>query len=288
MLDGDGGTPGGLQFEPPQGADKESRQLAEGTLLLLYDNSGIKLGVLDIPKRAFHPLVNADPLLRSSQETYADDHRANGMLPGRARALSPGRSQFVMAATKYEGDKPVISLVVVDFVQGRHKIVALDVDATRLNALQKLTPQWIDRYYAWARAADGTESLAARSPVPRRPWTGYLTDRGAESQAYRLLPVTEGMKETFVAYLESKHGAVRLPPKPGQASLTVQIGADAFDITFYKSNQTLVFEPALGLYKESAIAACRSIAEEFDRQLADGGHQSAFAHLAAADIWAER
>lgn len=286
-LDSVGGTPGELHFEPPQGAEKESRNLIEGKLLLLFDNSGIKLGVLDVPGRAFHALVNPDPLLRSSQESYADDYRANGMLPGRARSLSPARNQFVMAATKYEGDKPVMSLIVVDFVQGRHKIVTLDLDATRLNALQKLTPQWIDRYYTWARAPDGTESLAARRPVPKLPWTGFLTDPSVESAAYRLLPVTEDMKSSFVSYLESRHGAVRLPPKSGQTSLTVQIGADKFDITFYASNHTLVFEPMLGLYTESAIAACRSIAAGFDQLLEGGGNQSPFTRLVAADIWAE-
>lgn len=287
-LDGADGAPGSVVFEPATGAEQESRSLTEGKLLLLYDNSGIKLGVLDIPRRAFHPLVNADPMQRSSQEIYSDDYRANGMVPGRARALSPARSQFVMAGTRYEGDKPAISLIVVDFVQGKHKIVALDGDGMRLNAFQKMTPQWIDRYYTWTLAPDGSEQLSARRPVPKAPWTGFLTDRSVESAAYRLLPVSPDMRDIFISHLEGEHGAVRLQPKPGQISQTLQIGPDKFDVTYYATNHTLVFEPATGLYTESAIAACQSIATGFDQRLKEGANQASFTRFAAGDLWAER
>lgn len=285
-LDGANGQPAPVSLAAP-GSGNEPRSLIEGKLLVLLDNSGIKIGVLDIGRRAFHLLMHPDPAQRLSQESYDDGYRANGAVPGRARALSPGRGQFVMVGTKYVNDKPAVSLLVVDFVRRTHVIVSLDIDATRLNALQKATPQWLDRFYAWTTTADGIERLAPRRPVPMTLWTGFATDRAAESAAYRLQPVAASAPAAFVEYLERTHGAVRLPAKPGETDQTVRIQADTFVVRLYATSQMLVFEPALGLYTESAIAACQTIAAAYDKQLASGAFQSQFTHLDVSNLWAE-
>jgi hypothetical protein len=284
-LDSASGHPGPKVYSPAKVTD-EARLLAGGKLLLLFGISN-KLGVLDVGALKFHPLASTGALEQNGMDHYTDGYRDDGGPNGKAREVSPGGTQFVQLATKYVNDQPAHAFVVIDFARNTHALVPLDVNATRLNSLRKLTPQWFARYYEWTTGTDGTERFSARRAVPAARWAGYLTDRAAESPQYRLQPVSSQMQAAFMAHLESKHGAVRLPPKPGQTDISLRIGADAFALRYYADGQMLTFEPALDSYTESAIAACQAIGNGFEQVLAGGAHQALFTQLAARDIWAE-
>ena len=285
-LDSPAGHPGPKVYRPAKASD-EARLLAGGRLMLLFGVSN-KLGVLDLATLKFHALMNTDPSQQNGMDYYTDGYRDDGGPHGKAREVSPGGTQFVQLATKYVNDQPSHAFVVIDFARNTHALVPLDVNATRLNSFRKLTPQWFSRCYEWSTGKDGNERLSARRSMPAMRWSGYLTDRAAESPQYRLQPVSPTMQAAFIAHLEVLHGAVRLPPKPGQTDITLRIGADAFALKYYDEGQMLTFEPALDSYTESAIAATRAIGEGFEQVLANGSHQSLFTQLTSRDIWAER
>ena len=285
-LDSEAGHPGPKRYNPSN-ATPESRTLAGGKQLLLFNNGANKLGVLDVASLSFHGLEGTVTSQHNGMDHYSGDFRDDGGPNGRARAVSPSGTQFVQVAVKYVDGKPLNAFVVIDFARKRHAIVPLDVDATRLNSFRKMTPEWLARYYEWTTGQDGVERFAAKRLSAAQPWTGYFTDRRVESAQYRLQPVSADMLGYFIGQLETSYGAVRQPPKPGQLSVTVQIGAESLDLSYYADSQMLTVSPMLGVYTESAIAACEKIATEFDRQLAGGAHQALFTHLASRDIWAE-
>lgn len=285
-LDSASGHPGPKVYRPAKAGD-EARVLSGGRLMLLFGISN-KLGVLDVSTLKFHALVNTAPSQHDGMDHYTDGYRDDGGPHGKAREVSPRGTQFVQLATKYVNDQPTHAFVVIDFAKNSHVLVPLDVNATRLNTFRKLTPEWFARHYEWSTGPGGSERLAARRPVPPARWAGYLTERAAESPQYRLQPVSPTMQAAFIAHLEAKHGAVRLPAMPGQTEIRLRIGADAFALRYYAEGQMLTFEPALDSYTERAMAACRDIGEGFEQVLAGGAHETLFTQLASRDIWAER
>lgn len=291
-LDSEAGQPGDKRH-PLADLRTETRTLAGGRLLLLYGAMGDKLGVLDTASRVFHPLAFPTPASGPSGAIFADGYRDDGGRSGRVRALSPSRTQFVQLGMKYVGDRRQDALIVVDFVQRSHVVVALDVDATRLNDHRKLTPAWLLRNFDWAASRDsraGSERLVARRGATPAPWTGVLADANVEPAGYRVQPVTPAMQAALLAYLVARHGAVVVPASGAAAAGEdrVRIGGDLFDLNYRPDDQVLSFTQALGTYSAEGVLRCSQVGAGFDVLLAGGAHQALFTRLASHQIESER
>src|SRR4030095_10033499 len=77
-----------------------------------------------------------------------------------ARALSPGRSQYVLVGNRRRNDQFEYALVCVDFAKNRGYAVPFDMAATRIESVWDVTPDFIAHYFQWTKQPDGAERLA--------------------------------------------------------------------------------------------------------------------------------
>lgn len=163
-LDAGQGQPGpsqrwGIQHEP---APEAGTVLAGGRWLRLGSRT-----VLDVATLTAHevspwvPYRPGEPVHNLSRE--GDE----------ARAFSPGRSAYVLAASGYAAPPSQgrdWGLLVVDIASGTAEALRIDRRRQRFADADDMTPAWIAHHFDWQRGADGRERLRLRPDARPWPW----------------------------------------------------------------------------------------------------------------------
>jgi hypothetical protein len=144
-LDSDNGQPGAEKGPKVRDATGEPLTERGGRLLLVS-----KRRVVDIDSRRHYPIaVNTTEHV----EVTGGYNAGNDV----ARALSPGRSQFVVIGDRNVNNAFEYALVVADFTTGRVYGLPFDPHTLRLESAADATPAWISHYFEWTREPGGAE-----------------------------------------------------------------------------------------------------------------------------------
>ena len=169
-LDTEGGQPGIPQtfgIEAVEDLDAGTR-VAGGRWLRL----GSRL-VVDVPSLAVHavepwvPHRPGEPITSLSRD--GDE----------ARAFSPRRTQFVLAASGYDYERDgaqACGLLVVDVPSGTAYELRVDRRRFRFADTSDLTAEWITHHFAWTLDGAQRERLVPRGDFTPWPWRGRLRE----------------------------------------------------------------------------------------------------------------
>ena len=245
-------------------ARKESRTLSGGKLLLINRDRVLDIGTL----RSY--VVNL----------YGGASKLEGFNASNepARALSPGRSQYVLVGSRDRNDQYDYALVCVDFANSRGYAVPFDMAATRVEEPAEVTPDFIGHYFQWTKQADGSERLALKKNATPLPWLGRLINFGGGAVEYRLAPVHPKMMQTFISFLQREFAAQISAPgsDPNRAKVTIEDWP--FNLWFRpeKGGLSLYAEVSATKSTAPAYAIIHRIGKRFDSELAKGQYQSEF------------
>ena len=195
-----------------------------------------------------------------------------------ARALSPGKSQYVLVGERSRGDQFEHALVPIDYAHNRAYAVPFDMNAMRIQSADEVTPDFIAHYFQWTQEADG-ERLALRKKAAPLPWRGRLKNFGGGAVEYHLMPVLPKMMPVFVSFLQRQFAAQVLPQgaDPDRAKMTIENWP--FNLWFQPQTKelSLYAEASATQSTAPAYAIIQRIARRFDDDLAKGQYQSEFA-----------
>ncbi|MEO8385698.1 MAG: hypothetical protein ABI583_10680 [Betaproteobacteria bacterium] len=271
FLDSVAGQPGELQgLNAGPSLEAMGRDLGKtGTLMVLPELNGIldlgtlKFQVYNVLKA--HKWVYNDP----NFDGFSFDESPTGQ----ARVWWPTKGQFALVRYKYTSGDTVKSFAfeLVDLKTDSAYLVPFDVNQTRLTTLADITPDWISHYFQW-----GGEKLSLKKGQKPLPWIGSLNAASPGNFNYNLQPITPEMQPALMKFLVNNFGAKvdASTQMPHVIGLTIQ--QQSFKLSYYDSSKTLVLEPEFG----SPRALTLQIAQQFNRELAQGKHQTLFTTFA--------
>ena len=273
FLDSAAGQPGELQelkagANPDANATVMGRDLGKtGTLMLLPDLNGI----LDLSTLEFRT-YNA---LKSHKWVY-DDPDFGGFSfdespTGQARVWWPARRQFALVRYRYVNAARLFAFELVDLKTDTAYLVPFDLNQTRLTTLGDITPGWMNHYFQWIG-----DKLSLKMDQKSLPWIGSLNAAPEGHFNYNLQPVTSEMQKVLTKFLVESFGAVADGSKQMSHVTGLTIQGKPFKLNYYDTGKTLVLEPEYG----SPKALTLQIAEQFNRELAQGNHQALFTMFA--------
>jgi hypothetical protein len=197
---------------------------------------------------------------------------------GPARALSPGKSQYVLVGERSRGDQFEHALIPVDFARNHAYAVPFDMAAMRIQSAEEVTPDFVAHYFQWTQQADGERLAVIKNAAPL-PWRGRLKNFGGGAVEYHLMPVLPKMMQTFMEFLQREFAAQSLPQgaDPNRAKLTIENWP--FNLWFQPQSKelSLYAEASATQSTAPAYAIIQRIARRFDDDLAKGQYQSEFA-----------
>lgn len=273
-LDSDAGQPGAPQAWGMAKVDPTAQTGWKGGRFLLL-GSRVVLDVETLERHEVEPWV---PMVPGQPVTSL-------MREGdRARAFSPGRTQYVLAGSQYDdarGQGQVHGLLVVDLLRGsayelrvdRHRMPFADADDMDL--------RWISHYFAWQRDAQG-ERLVPRAGAPRLPWQGRISTASGGNVEYHVERVRPTLLDALRRVALAQPGAAPAPdwldPGRGVDGNTVRIGACLLGLSVNASGQMPgdAFS-RVGIHVAQGEGspcneAVRRIAAAMDDELATGRH----------------
>lgn len=162
-LDSEAGQPGEPQAWGIAKVDPATQTALQGGRYLLL---GSRL-VLDVARLQWHavepwvPMVPGKPVTELQREG------------DRARAFSPGRTQYVLAGSQIDyargGRGQVHGLLVVDIPRGSAYELRVDRRRMPFADASDMDLRWIGHYFTWQRNAQGQEQLVPRAGAPGLP-----------------------------------------------------------------------------------------------------------------------
>ena len=190
-LDGKQGQPGA-----PMSFGIERADINQDTLLT--GGRWLRLGsriVIDVPTLTVHtvtPWVPHEPGVPITSVSRDGDE---------VRAFSPGRTQYVLAASGYDYERDgqmAYGLLVVDIPSGVAHELRFDRKRMRFGEISDLDAGWIEHHFAWQASADGGERLVARSDFKPWPWRGRLIETSPARWEYHI----PRMGEAFLGVMQ--------------------------------------------------------------------------------------
>ena len=265
-LDSDGGQPG----EPDSwGIGKVDLATQTGLKGGRFLRLGSRL-VLDVERLQLRkvepwvPMVPGKPVTSLSREG------------DRARAFSPGRTQYVLAGSQYDyaqGQGQVYGLLVVDMLRGSAYELLVDRRRMPFADTEDMNLKWINHYFAWQHDAQGQERLVPRADAPRLPWQGRLSMPSTGEVEYHVERVRAALLDELRRIALAQPGAELAPdwmdPGRGINGSTVRIGPCALGLSANESGQ----QPGdafsrVGVYLPQGDAATRDQCNETVRRIA--------------------
>lgn len=244
---------------------------------LLAGGRWLRLGsriVIDVATLAVHtvtPWVPMEPGVPVTSLSREGDE---------ARAFSPGRTGYVLAASGYDyarDGEMAYGLLVVDIAGGSTRELRFDRARMRFADVADLDAAWIDHHYIWQTDAAGRERLTARSEFEPWPWRGRLVETGPGRWEYHV----PRMREAFLDPMRTI--AAALPGAQADAvrddAFTLRIGgctleARAFGRDGGPDDHWIAVWPSTD--PMAAVESCpeglRSLAAAVDAELASGRH----------------
>src|SRR5262245_2024159 len=185
-----------------------------------------------------------------------------------ARALSPGRSQYVLVGNRRRNEQYEYALICVDFANNRGYAVPFDMTATRIESVWEVTPDLIAHYFQWTKQADGAERLSLKKNVTPLPWRGRLKNFGGGVVEYHLAPVQPKMVQTFAGFLQREFAAKSVAPSGDPNRAKVIIEDWTFNLWFHpESNDLSIYAEASSTQSTApAYEIIKRISKRFDRK----------------------
>lgn len=273
-LDSAAGQPGAVHLYGIQAvAELEAgTRLAGGRWLRL--GSGLVIDVPTLTIHAIEPWVPHQPGVPITSLSRDGDE---------VRALSPRRSQYVLAASGYDHARngaEAHGLLVVDIASGTAYQRRVDRQRHRYADTSDFTAEWVAHHFAWQADATGRETLVPRANARPWPWRGRLREMGAGRWQYELprieaaflaeLRRVAGTLPGFMAEAQQADGAVML--RSGACHLRAQAfgregPADDRRIAVWIDTDLTAPPPACG-------ETLKTLAAALDAELATGRHDA--------------
>ena len=195
-----------------------------------------------------------------------------------ARALSPGKSQYVLVGERQRNDRYEYALLCVDFANNRGYVVPFDMATLRIESAAEVAPILISHYFQWTKQADGSERLAPKKNVTPLPWLGRLKNFGGGAVEYHLTPVQPKMMQTFIGFLQWEFAARpdNSVSDPNRAKIMIEDWP--FNLWFHPESGDLSLYAEVSSTKSTAPAyeLIKRIGKRFDSDLAKGQYQAEF------------
>ncbi|MFT3777352.1 MAG: hypothetical protein QM772_03565 [Ottowia sp.] len=277
-LDSEAGQPGEPMIWGIAKADMTQTALQGGRFLLL----GSAL-VLDVQRLQLHS-VSPSVFVPSGQPDTGLARDGD-----RARAFSPGRSQYVLAASQTDyarGDGRVHGLLVVDMARGSAYELRVDRKRMPFADTDDMDLRWINHYFVWRRDGQGQERLTPRPDARRLPWRGRLSAPPGRVAQYSIARVQPALLDVLRQVVLAQPGAASAPdgisPRQGIDRDTLRVGDCLLSLSASDYGR-MPDEPAfvrLSVHAVESSAAKRSqcnetvarIAAAMDAELATGRH----------------
>jgi len=263
LLDARAGQPGDQESVGIHDGSAEPRTLGGGTLLLV--GGQCVLDVTTLGSRCVR--LNDWDTLQALDQYYAAG--------ARPIALSPRRTQVAFTGSRQAGMDYDYAVVVADYARGSAYVLPFERDFARFESVWDATPAWLEHYFEWTVAPDGTERLRPRPDARPRPWQGKLSRYGETSVDYVLRPARRELMPVLVAFVERALG-VTFEPEPGNADqMRAAAGGGQLTIWFRAEDRSLSLFSSGAASPELATTIGR-LGAQFDEVLARGEHQSLF------------
>ena len=270
-LDSNDGQPGPETGPRLRDATGESLTERGGRLMLVN-----RKRVLDVGSLRHYPIVS-----NTTERIEATGGYNAGTDP--ARALSPGRSQFVVIGSRRGSTAAEeYALVVAEFATGRVYGLPLDGRALRLQSPADVTPAWIGHYFEWTREPGGVERLKPRLGVTPLPRLGRFARFSAPMLDYRLVPTVPAMYDALLAFLRAQYGARDATQSTGSGdgprSKALVIDGHALHLWYRANDRTTSLYADLGPepVTNEVYVLIEKIGARFNEALARGEHQDLF------------
>lgn len=277
-LDSEAGQPGEPMVWGIAQVDAAQTALQGGRFLRLESRL-----VLDVQHLQWHPVEPWVPMVAGKPDTsLARDG-------DRARAFSPGRTQYVLAASQYDyarGDGRVHGLLVVDIPRGSAYELRVDRHRMPFANTDDMDGRWVGHYFAWQRDGQGQERLVPRPGARRLPWRGRLSAPPSGDAEYSVDRVQPGLLDVLRRVALAQQGAALAPdwidPRRGIDGNTLRVGDCLLGLSASDYGQ-MPGEAAfarVSLFAAKTSAATRTqcsetvrrIAAAMDAELATGRH----------------
>ena len=269
FLDSVAGQPGDLQqLNAGPSVEAMGRDLGKAGMLMVLPELN---GILDLNTLKFQTYK----VLKAHQWVHNDpDFGGYSFDPsptGQARIWWPAKRQYALVRYTYVGAVRSFAFELVDLKTDSAYLVPFDLNQTRLTTLGDITPAWMNHYFQWSG-----DKLAFKKDQKPLPWIGSLNAAVPGSFNYNLQPITPEMRTTLMKFLVDHFGATVDGSKQMSHVTGLTIQGQPFKLNYYDTSKTLVLEPEYG----SPKALTLKIAEQFNRELAEGKHQALFTTFA--------
>jgi hypothetical protein len=206
----------------------------------------------------------------------------------RVRAFSPARTQYVLAASGIDYDKPgqppAHGLLVVDIASGTATELRVDRRQFRFAGPDDIDVAWIDHHFAWHRDGAGHERLQPRPSFRPWPWRARVQ---AISPPLPQLEIPR-IDAAFLPVLErlvrsDSTGEAKAGSSAGAPSLALRLGGCAWSARAYGVGSPMADDHRIvvshGADSPPAdIPACRDtllkLAASIDAELATQRHDA--------------
>lgn len=279
-LDARDGQPGpSLSFGIEAVPDLETgTRLAGGRWLRLGSRSVLDVASLTVhPVDPWVPIVPGVPITSLSRE--GDE----------VRMLSPGRTQYVLAASGIDYDDPergdAHGLLVVDIASGIATELRVDRRRFRFAGPDDIDAAWIAHHFEWRRDPAGRERLTPRERFAPWPWRARVRETSPGTWQLEVPRIDAAFVSVLRRLVEAEPGAeVRDASQPWGPGLAITLDGCALDARAFgvdsstDDDRRVAVWPSSELPRVAPVAVCeravRRIAGLIDAELATGRHDA--------------
>ncbi len=250
-------------------------QLAGGRWLRLGSRSVMDVSTLRVyPVDPWVPMIPGVPITSISRE--GDE----------VRAFSPGRSQYVLAASGIDYGRAdqahAYGLLVVDIAQGTGVELRMDRKRFRFAEPDDINAAWINHHFAWQRDSAGRERLVPRERFAPWPWRARMRQSGSGSWELNVSRIDPAFVGVIKRRLEREAGiqVTDVSTKSG-ARLDLRAGGCALQAVAFGEDVSADDDKWVAIWANSDVpnasavaceAALRRIGVLIDAELATGRH----------------
>lgn len=204
------------------------------------------------------------------------------------RAFSPGRSQYVLAASgnDYESGsgRQRYGLLVVDIASGIAHELRVERQRLRFADLSDIDAAWIDHHFVWQRDATGGERLSVRQNFLPWPWRARLNELRPGEFQIELPRIDAAFVTVLRSLIIAQFGAsTPVTLRASGPGLNAEIGECRLSAAVFGVDRPDPGELRLSIWQDStggtrAAAGCAEVlptlTQAINRELASGRHDS--------------
>ena len=204
------------------------------------------------------------------------------------RAFSPGRTQYVLAASgpdyTREDRAHAHGLLVVDIATGITTELRADRKRFRFALGDDVDAAWVHHHFSWTREGHGPERLVPRESFKPWPWRAKIWQPSSGQTQLNLRRIDAGFFDVVLGLLKVEPGVVLhgAPAKTGE-SQKFSLGGCALEVMAFGVGSQTADDHKLGIWPAGqgldpdppeCEAALRHMKRLIDAELATGRHDA--------------